>query len=241
MTQQYDEVAKSYDAADDVVRFYREQVEYPSFQRALGPVRGKRVLDVGCGEGSYTRMIKRQGASEIIGVDLSEGMVERAREIEARQPLGIEYHVHDVATMPVLGTFDVVAAAHVLHYADSRESLENMSERFFAHLAPGGRLLAFVGNVHASESAQEASGFQIDRPDQPCEADPYTISIRTTPRTSFQVHYWPSETVARVLEATGFTAVTWEPMEGSPTGDDPERARRCTKNPVNLLLSARKA
>ena len=121
---QYDALAARLADIEKTIHFYRENMEFPSFLRALGPVQGKRVLDVGCGDGRYARMVAQRGAEHVVGTDSSGEMIRLAEAAEAEQPLGIQYHVHDMATMPTLGSFDLVIAVNVLHYADSRATLD---------------------------------------------------------------------------------------------------------------------
>lgn len=239
-SDQYDRIVRSFDEVASVIRFVREHLEFPSFQRALGSLEGRQVLDVGCGEGSFTRGIKLLGARRVVGTDQSEGMIKLAEEIEAREPLGVEYHVHDLATMPVLDAFDVVTAVHVLHYADSRESMATMAERMFANLVPGGRLVALVANADSSARSEEASGFRTYRPDNPREGERFRVSVLTTPPTDVYVHHWPADSIASVLESAGFTGITWKPVEvaESTPPEVLERARRCAENPTSLLMTA---
>ena len=56
----------------------------------LGDVQGKRILDAGCGEGRFARMLAQRGAT-VVAVDLSQRMIELAHAEEAKAPLGIEY------------------------------------------------------------------------------------------------------------------------------------------------------
>ncbi|MGC2288539.1 MAG: class I SAM-dependent methyltransferase [Thermoplasmata archaeon] len=72
----------------------RELVHGPALLRAVGPVRGTRVLDIGCGQGYFTRKLAARGA-RIVGVDWSVGMIDRARALESRKLLGIDYRVLD--------------------------------------------------------------------------------------------------------------------------------------------------
>ena len=51
-----------------------------TFEHA-GDVRGKRILDAGCGSGRYAVEFARRGAAEVVGVDLAEGMLELARAL----------------------------------------------------------------------------------------------------------------------------------------------------------------
>lgn len=71
-------------------------------------LRGKRILDAGCGTGWLTRHLARQGAT-VVGIDISDGLIARAQAAEAAAPLGITYRVHDLMEeLPFdEGTFDI--------------------------------------------------------------------------------------------------------------------------------------
>lgn len=71
---------------------YREHFTLPAFLDFLPSISGLDVIDFGCGEGSNTRQFASMGA-RVTGVDLSERMIGHAQEMEARQPLGIQYRV----------------------------------------------------------------------------------------------------------------------------------------------------
>ncbi|MGW1838127.1 class I SAM-dependent methyltransferase [Streptomyces sp. NPDC002067] len=233
MVQQYDAIAVRDADIEQVVGPYREQVEMPALLRALGPVGGARVLDVGCGSGAYVRALRRRGASQVVGVDVSAPMIAEARRAEEREPLGVRYEVHDLAALPVLGEFSAAIAVAVLHYADSRRTLARMCERVCANLAPSGRLLALVGNPGLPTGVPQANGFVVHRPAHVRDGDAYTISAPTVPATTLTVHHWACGTLEDVLTSSGFADVTWEPLPGTADGDGGAA-------PVNLLLSARK-
>ena len=44
-------------------------------------IRGKRALDLACGTGRYSRLLQQRGASQVVGLDLSSSMLDRAREV----------------------------------------------------------------------------------------------------------------------------------------------------------------
>ena len=90
------------------------------------------------GEGHYARMLRRQGAVLVIGVDISEGMIPLVREEEGREPLGVEYVKAAVEDLGVVGAFDVVSAVYLLHYAPTREHLAAMC-RTHRREPPAGR------------------------------------------------------------------------------------------------------
>src|SRR3954453_23146304 len=89
MDTDYDPIAEQYQRAK--LQPWRTHVERYTLLRLAGDVAGKAVIDLACGEGYYTRELRRRGAARVVGVDLSHGMIALAEAEEARQPLGVEY------------------------------------------------------------------------------------------------------------------------------------------------------
>ena len=58
----------------------------------LPRVDGQSGLDIGCGEGHYTRLLAQQGG-RVTAADISEVFVRHAWECEERESLGIRYQV----------------------------------------------------------------------------------------------------------------------------------------------------
>jgi 2-polyprenyl-3-methyl-5-hydroxy-6-metoxy-1,4-benzoquinol methylase len=77
----------------------------------VGSIDGLRVLDAGCGEGRFARMLAERGAV-VTGIDLAPRMIEIARETEAANPLGVKYHLADMADLSSFeaGSFDLAVA-----------------------------------------------------------------------------------------------------------------------------------
>lgn len=101
--------------------------EWPELRRLLPEFSGKRVLDLGCGYGWHCQYAADQGAAYVLGTDLSEKMLERAR----RQHGGgaIEYRqaaMEDLAFPD--GSFDVVLSSLAFHYVrDLGPLVENIA------------------------------------------------------------------------------------------------------------------
>ena len=73
MSTDYDAVAKEYKRSK--LAPWRTYMERYSLLKLLGKVRGKSVLDLACGEGFYSRLVRERGAARVVGVDLSSGMI----------------------------------------------------------------------------------------------------------------------------------------------------------------------
>src|SRR5215207_6283377 len=70
---------------------FRKYVLHPMLFHLIGDIKGKNVLDAGCGEGYLSRIMANMGAGKVTGIDISEKMLEMAREEEQKNPQNIVY------------------------------------------------------------------------------------------------------------------------------------------------------
>ena len=118
----------------------RERMNNPAFLAFVGDLRGKQVLDAGCGEGYNTRLLARQGAS-VTGVDISERIIALAEEEEHRAPLGIRYTRTSHAELGMFADASFDAVVSFMALMDGPRLDLAMGEAFRV-LRPGG-MLAF--------------------------------------------------------------------------------------------------
>ena len=88
----------------------------PAVFEACGDVTGLAVLDIGCGEGYCARELKRRGAAEYLGLDLSSEMIEAAKSQEAIDQYGIEYRACNVVEYKVEHQYDLCVAVFLFNY-----------------------------------------------------------------------------------------------------------------------------
>ena len=142
----YDNVADDYEATKTNV--FNVKYKEPAFWRSLGDVQGKAVLDLACGAGPFTRKIKEKGASQVVGVDISQRMIALALGHELDNRLGIDYHVGDAASWRYgqgnNAIFDIVTAHYLLCYAKDKIQLQNFCDAAFAHTKPNGKFTTMV-------------------------------------------------------------------------------------------------
>lgn len=126
-----DQVRAGYDT-------YRLYYNTPAFLAFIGDISGQTVLDAGCGEGYNTRLFARAGA-HMTGSDVSEQMIELARDEEAREPLDIRYEVASMNDQSVFedNSFDLIVSTMAL--MDCADYDGSIAE-FARLLRPGGAL-----------------------------------------------------------------------------------------------------
>lgn len=99
-----------------------ELVEKPNFLKLLPDVKNKRVLDLGCGFGTFTRLIYDAGASKVTGIDASNRMIELAKENKCERDISFEVIPLEEMDFPE-DAFDIVVSNLVLHYIEDISSL----------------------------------------------------------------------------------------------------------------------
>ena len=111
--------------------------EHTAFVALLPDVAGRQVLDLGCGAGQLTLYVAEAGAAEVIGLDLSERMLEVARTKRAHPRVTYVQASMEGADFPA-GRFDVVVSSLALHYV---EDYRGLVRRMADWLVPGGHLV----------------------------------------------------------------------------------------------------
>ena len=246
MTSSYDPIGESY-AGVKALPLARG-TEIPAVETLLADLQGKSLLDLACGQGFYSRLARRRGAGSVVGVDLSEAMVEAARREEKRAPLGIHYRQADAATVSAseLGHpegFDQLLALFLFNYAPDPASLRNQAKAVYRCLRPGGRLLAVLPDpaFRCGSLETEAYGFRTRVLEELEEGRRFQVDILLEPPIQLVSWQWTRSTVEASLAAAGLEAITWHPIEVSAEALDAQGAefwRTYKTNPPNIALSA---
>src|SRR5579864_2268991 len=139
-----DSSTRSWDgAADDWVAHadssdYQNLFLMPKMLEMIGEVRSRKVLDLGCGEGSYSRELARHGAV-VTGIDGSARLIEVARERARIEEVRVEYVCTNASAMNGIAAaaFDLVMAAMSLMNVEDYAGAVRECHRV---LKPGGEL-----------------------------------------------------------------------------------------------------
>lgn len=162
----------------------------------IGP--GDEVLDIGCGTGLTTREAARAAAAgRVVGVDVSERMLERARELTAAEGLdNVRYELGDAQVHRFdAARFDVaISRFGTMFFADPAVAFANIA----AALRPAGRLVLLVWQRREDNPWMRAIDAALGDAAQPSPhgADAFSLGDR--------------EATARLLEGAGFEDVRFD-------------------------------
>lgn len=207
--------------------------EWPALQRLLPDFGGLRVLDLGCGYGWHCIYAAEHGAQSVLGIDLSEKMLDEARGKTASP--AVRYRRAAIEELGFDdGSFDAVISSLALHYIEDYGALARAVWRW---LAPNGQFVFSVEHpVFTAHGAQDwcrdAHGdiwhFPVDRYYDEGRRDTVFLG------ESVVKYHRTLTTYLQELLAAGFLLEAV--VEPTPPDDMPDERRR----PMMLLVSARK-
>jgi len=139
----HDEWAASVNVTAIDVRKMNEACTAPEMRhirRALGDLRGRTLLDVGCGLGEAAVYFALLGA-EVTATDISPGMCDAARRLAEANGVTIKTHVSAAEDLglPAGQQFDVIYTGNTLHHVD----LEATLPLLLRHLKPDGTFVSW--------------------------------------------------------------------------------------------------
>ncbi|OGI12219.1 hypothetical protein A3K64_02710 [Candidatus Micrarchaeota archaeon RBG_16_36_9] len=112
VSRTYNKIAFLFDKKRKEELIYNDYIEMPSTLSLLQNIREKKILDLGCGVGTLSKILKKRGAI-VKGIDISPKMIEFAKQ----NVKDVEFKVGSVYKLPYKSeTFDIVVASLVVHY-----------------------------------------------------------------------------------------------------------------------------
>ncbi|NMX62713.1 class I SAM-dependent methyltransferase [Pseudomonas sp. WS 5059] len=130
--------------------------EWPALQALLPPMRGLQVVDLGCGYGWFSRWAQEQGAEQVLGLDVSQKMLARAKEMTSSS--AITYAIADLEQLDLPdAAYDLAYSSLAFHYI---ADLPGLFARIHRALKPGGWLVFSI--EHPIFMAPRQPGWQVD-------------------------------------------------------------------------------
>ncbi len=164
IVKQWEQIADAYaELINDQGTPHHREILNPCVERMLGDLRGKRLLDAGCGEGYLSRYYAKKGAI-VTGVDISERLITVAMQLANQAGQNdIEFLRDDICRLEKIadGVFDVVLGNLVLLNVPC---LESALRQFNRVLKDRGRLV--ISLVHPAFNIYGPGRWEMGEKDQ---------------------------------------------------------------------------
>jgi len=193
-------------------------MNYETWLRELGDIRGLNVLDLACGSGHSSRLLAECGAI-VTGVDISPDMIALAMSEERRKPFGIKYFLGDARNLDLKREFDIVTQTYLLHYAETNVELHSFCHSVSRHLVRGGRMVALHASsnpiVPVMQNGQHSTKW-LDEPFQ--EGSRILLSLYNLDGDevcTIIFVYWSMPTYYEALQSAGLLDAKWVKIQMS--------------------------
>ncbi|KAI5366009.1 putative S-adenosyl-L-methionine-dependent methyltransferase, Methyltransferase domain 25 [Septoria linicola] len=226
MSTQYNQIGTKHKSLEDSPI---GEVDYETTSRALGDVKGLKILDLACGIGRWSKYLVQHGAREVYGIDISDAMIKGAKDMQAGLPADqsakLRFSTADCSLPLQLedkGSYDLVLGAWYLSYAPDHATMVQMFTNILTSLRPGGRFLGVVPNAFCSMfEGYDIYGLRMEASE---EVAPGHWKCRLQYRagdlefqTTSRLHGWYDKAASEA----GMSEITWKPYI-LPKGDDRE-------------------
>ncbi|MCQ1849782.1 class I SAM-dependent methyltransferase [Neorhizobium galegae] len=170
--------------------------EWPVIRTLLPEMTGLRVVDLGCGFGWFSRFAAAEGAASVLGLDLSENMIAKARTENAHP--AITYEIANLERVELsAGAFDLAYSSLAFHYL---EDFGRLVAEVHSALVPGGKFVFTI--EHPIYMASRNPGWRTDEAGKKYwPVDGYSVEGRRTTD-------WLAKGVVKYHRAIGTTLNT---------------------------------
>lgn len=186
------------------------------------PLRGKKILDVGCGGGLLSEALAREGA-EVVALDLAEELIEIAKLHLYESNVKVDYRLQSVESLAeeMAGQFDAIACMEMLEHVPDPSSILRACEKL---LKPGGML--FVSTLNRTPAAFAVAIVGAE----------YLANLLPKGTHEYQKFIKPSELAswcrAEGFNVTDISGLAYNPLSGKAWVND--------RTDINYLMTAEK-
>lgn len=204
----YDQIAKEfYDYEKDAIT--DRVLGHENVFKLLGDIRGKTVLDYGCGSGKFSRLLIEKGAI-VEGFDISEKEIEIAKLDESQ--IFYTNSIDDIQNHK----FDAVVLNFVLCTISSTEEQSKILKNIYHLLKSGGQLVILNPN-HQASNGRKFISFEFEFLPELISGKSLKALLGKNRELELTDYYWSLEDYKNVLEQTGF--VIQDVLEPKATDD----------------------
>ena len=143
MKQWYEELFVNYGVKYDNECFTQGTIgECDFIEKEIGYNKATKILDIGCGTGRHAIELAGRGY-KVVGIDLSESQLKRAREKASEQKLKIDFQQYDARKLPFSRKFDlaIMLCEGAFPLMETDEMNFQILKNAAKALKPGGKLI----------------------------------------------------------------------------------------------------
>jgi SAM-dependent methyltransferase len=231
----YDKVGAEYAEMIKVepVKVYAQR---PGLIELLNPSKNELILDVGCGDGTITRLVAGAGAC-VVGYDISEKQIDLARN-STPSKLRINYFVSSPQEFSYPQKFDKAFMVMVLMYSSNRETLQAFFDSIYSLLKSGGLFVVLdcvtdkmiYGEKRFDRTFEKLGGSKAK----------LTFDVPGTKKFSVIVDLFSRKELEACAKKSGFKKIIWKDLlpskEGIKTLGEDYWAEFIKSNPWQWLI-----
>lgn len=123
----WDEMSMAYENFTEDEDSYSYTIEWPCIQKMLPKLDGKKVLDLGCGTGRFSFLFEKENPLSILGVDISEQMLNIAKNKALNRNSKVKFIQYDISNLNTYNNekFDFIFSSTTFHYIRDLNGLFN--------------------------------------------------------------------------------------------------------------------
>lgn len=158
LQKQYDKMAQDFASGQKEFFSKKEDQARKFIRNQLPSLKGKTILDVGCGHGVDIVTYEKKGSSEVFGIDSSKAMIEEAKKVVKRKK---NLFVGNMKKMPFKkNQFDLIVGRFSIHYL---KDLDKAYKEFNRVLKKRGILILVVHHPFLGFMQSGAKGYWLKR------------------------------------------------------------------------------
>lgn len=121
----WDEMSKAYEDFTENEDSYSYAIEWPCIKKMLPSLHQKKILDLGCGTGRFDFLFEKENPFSILGIDISEEMLNIAKEKAVNKGSNVEFVKGDISNFRTYidGKFDFIFSSSTFHYISDLKGL----------------------------------------------------------------------------------------------------------------------
>ncbi len=215
----------------------------PALLKTCGEVQGKKIIDLGCGDGMISRALAEKGA-KCVGVDISNKLILKAKEIEKENHLGISYFVAKADNLSEVGSdYNIIVMNMVICTIDNKQEIKKIFGEIKNVLSPEGTVIFSV--LHPA--------FTFVKGESSCNILPTdynyfnsglkfkVVRDKSIGGGSFYDVQWTLSDYAELLREEGYVIIDMIEPKPIPAAEetDPEWFEKKSKFPRYLIFKAK--